>query len=298
VEDLVGHYGEPFADSSAVATWYLAAMTREHVTVALSGDASDENFAGYKRYNPARIGHLHDALAPRYRPLFRGALLGVGRAFYPYLARFAERLGEGEASRYQTLVGQFTPAEKDRLYLSPLREARGGDTLARFERVLRDAGGASAMARLLELDFETYLVDDINVKVDIAAMAHGLEVRCPFLDTAVVEFAARLPSHALMRLRGKYLVRRAFRDLLPAAIVYRTKKGFALPLARWLRTDLRAMTRDVLLDRTARERGLFDPAEVQRLFEDFDRGRGDADRLWTLLMLELWFRRFLDRRGG
>jgi asparagine synthase (glutamine-hydrolysing) len=298
VEDIVAHHGEPFADSSAVATWYLAEMTRKHVTVALSGDASDEAFAGYKRYNPARIGHLHDRLGPRYQKLLRGVLVGAGRAVYPYLARFAERLGEGEATRYLTLVGQFTPAEKERLYLQPLREARSGDTVARFERVLRDAGGTHAMARLLELDAETYLVDDINVKVDIAAMAHGLEVRCPFLDSAVVEFAARLPLHALQRVRGKYLVRRAFRDLLPASIVYRTKKGFALPLERWLRTDLRAMTRDVLQGPTARARGIFDPGAVDALLDALDRGRGDADRLWTLLMLELWFQRFIDRRGA
>jgi asparagine synthase (glutamine-hydrolysing) len=296
VGEIVRHHGEPFADSSSVATWYLAEMTREHVTVSLSGDASDENLAGYKRYNPARIGHLHDRLSPALRGMLRGALAHVGRRVHPPFGRFASALGESEAARYLRLVGQFTPEEKDALYAPALRDVNTHATRERFEHILAASAGTFPIARTLDLDFQTYLTDDINAKVDIASMAHALEVRCPFLDTAVVEFSARLPFHALMRVRGKHLLRMAMRELLPWQVLYRTKRGFALPLERWLADDLRAMTRDLLLDGTARSRGLFEPRAVEGLFTRFERDRKDADRIWTLLMLELWFREFIDAR--
>jgi asparagine synthase (glutamine-hydrolysing) len=297
IGETVRHHGEPFADSSAIATYYLAKMTREHVTVALSGDAGDENFAGYKRYGIARFGHLYDRLPAPLQPLFQRSMRSVG-ALYPSWGIFAERFHQGEGTRYASLVGQFTEADKRDLYLAPMRSSMSGETIARFERVLRDSGGSSPMGRLADLDWQTYLTDDICVKVDIASMAHSLEVRCPFLDTDVVEFAARLPSHLLMRLRGKYLLRRAMKGLVPFRILHRPKKGFALPLERWLQHDLREMLRDVLLDKTARERGLFDQAYVRNLV-DGRRGRiRSVDRVWTLLMLELWFREFIDRKAA
>ncbi len=294
VVETVRHHGEPFADSSAVAMYYLAKMTRQHVTVALSGDASDEDFAGYKRYTTARFGHAHDALPAAAQGAFRVGLGAFGRVFVPHLAQYADRLEEGEASRYSRLVGQFAIEDKRLLYLDPMREAATDATVRRFARVLGESGGTSAMARLCDLDWQTYMIDDINVKVDIASMTHSLEVRCPFLDRRVVELAARLPARMLMRLRGKWLLRKAMRDLVPARILYRTKRGFALPLERWMRTDLREMTRDVLLDRRARERGLFDPKYVADLVDAMEKGRGSVDRVWTLLVLELWFREFVD----
>ena len=161
-------------------------------------------------------------------------------------------------------------------------------------RVMASTRRASALGRLLDLDWHTYLVDDINAKVDIASMAHALEVRCPFLDTDVVEFAARLPARALMRVRGKRLLRRAVADLVPKRIVRRRKRGFALPLRRWMKHDLSTMVSDVLLDRRARERGLFEPREVERWVRAVDTERDAPDRVWTLLVLELWFREFID----
>jgi len=285
----VRHHGQPFADSSAVATYYLAKVTREHVTVALSGDGSDEIFAGYKRYTTARVGHLHDALPESGRRALRGALATVVRAVKPSLGDFGATLALGEAARYARLVGQLGPDEKRALYLEPMRRA-SGDVVAELERVLAASRATSAMGRLCDLDFHTYLEGDINAKIDIASMTHALEVRCPFLDTAVIEFAARLPSRMLMRLRGKYLLRRATRRLLPRRTRHRVKQGFALPLERWMRRDLRELTRDVLLDRRARERGLFDPREVERMIET-----STPDRVWTLLVLELWFRELIDR---
>jgi len=294
VEETVRHHGEPFADSSAVAMYYLSKMTKKHVTVALSGDAGDENFAGYKRYTTARFGHAHDALPEKAQTYFRAALSLIGRVFVPHVGRYADQLGEGEGARYVRLVGQFASEDKRGFYLDPMREAASNATVARFERILGESQASSPMGRVADLDWQTYMIDDINVKVDIAAMTHALEVRCPFLDTAVVEFASRLPSKMLMRVRGKWLLRRAVRDLVPAAILHRSKRGFALPLERWMKRDLREMTRDVLLSKRARERGLFDPKYVAELVDELDTMNPPVDRVWTLLILELWFREFVD----
>ena len=212
----------------------------------------------------------------------------------PSAARYALAFPSGEAARYPSLVGHFTPEEKVRLYLPRMQAASSRGTIDRFEQVLGESAADSAIGRLADLDFQTYLTDDINVKVDIASMAHALEVRCPYLDTEVVEFAARLPANLLMRARGKYLLRRAAAGLVPNSILRRRKRGFALPLKRWLRRDLRPMIHDLLLDRTARERGLFDPTYVGTLVASLDRESVQVDRIWTLLMLELWFREFID----
>jgi asparagine synthase (glutamine-hydrolysing) len=291
---IVRHHGEPFADSSAIAMYYLARMTKEHVTVALSGDAADEVFAGYKRYRTARLGHLYDALPPVVRSIYRGALFGALHFPAPAAARYALAFPRGEATRYPSLVGHFTPEEKTQFYLPRMQAARSESTIERFERVLRASTADSAIGRLADLDFQTYLTDDINVKVDIASMAHALEVRCPYLDTDVVEFAARLPARMLTRVRGKYLLRRAATGLVPEPILRRRKRGFALPLKRWLRHDLKQMTHDVLQDRTARERGLFEPAYVAGLLASLQHESVQVDRIWTMLMLELWFREFID----
>ena len=296
VAESVAHHGEPFADSSAVATYALAKMTRAHVTVALSGDGSDETFAGYTRYATAQLAHLHDALPARLRPLYRAGLRSVARIAAPHVAGFVDHFADGEAVRYPYILGQFTPEEKRALLVPGAWPAPKFSVAARFEQVLAESSRRSRLGRLIDLDWATYLVDDINAKVDIASMAHALEVRCPFLDTDVVEFAARLPRRMLMGLRGKRLLRAAVRDLVPAATLRRTKRGFALPLRRWMKHDLARPIRDVLLDRTARQRGLFDPGEVERLVGAVDRDYAAPDRVWTLYILELWFREFIDRR--
>lgn len=295
VVETVRHHGEPFADSSAVAMYYLAKMTREHVTVALSGDGSDETLAGYTRYATAQLAHVHDALPAPLRGAYRAGLRAVVKVAAPHALGFVDHLGDGEAVRYPYIMCQFTSEEK-RALLGPAMRGMAGSAAVfeRFERVLSESRRASRLGRLIDLDWNTYLVDDINAKVDIASMAHSLEVRCPFLDIDVVEFAALLPRRMLMRRRGKHLLRAAVRGLVPAAVTRRPKRGFGLPLRRWMREDLGSLTRDVLLDRRARERGLFDQAEVQRLIDAMDRDHDAPDRVWTLLVLELWFREFID----
>jgi asparagine synthase (glutamine-hydrolysing) len=302
IEDIalasVRHHGEPFGDSSAVATFCLARMARRHATVALSGDASDEMFAGYTRYEAARLAHAYDALPPPLRRVYGGALSMVTRALFPHAAGYFEHLGDGEAVRYPYLMCQFTSEEKEALLEPQMRAATTGATVERFERILAASGRRSAMGRLVDLDASTYLVDDINVKVDRASMANSLEVRCPFLDVDLVELAARLPGSMLMRVRGKHLLRRAVRDLVPRPVLLRKKRGFGLPLRRWMRGPLANLVKDTLLDGTARARGLFRPREVERLVSRVGVDKNAPDRVWTLLMLELWFRQFIDRRAA
>jgi asparagine synthase (glutamine-hydrolysing) len=300
VEDVVlasvRHHGEPFADSSAIATFCLARMTRRSVSVALSGDGSDEAFAGYARYATARLAHLYDAFPGPLRKLYGGSLAAAARVFAPHAAAYVEHFTDGEAIRYPYLMCQFTREEKQALFEPRMRAAATRRTTDRFERLLAASGRPSAIGRLLDLDQHTYLTDDINVKVDIASMAHSLEVRCPFLDVDVMEFAARLPRRMLMRLSGKRLLRRAFRDLLPRSVLTRKKRGFGLPLRRWMKGPMAPLVKDALLDRTARERGLFQPREVERLVARMGYDRNATDRVWTLFILELWFRQFIDRR--
>ena len=295
VKEIVRHHGEPFADSSSVATYYLAKMTREHVTVSLSGDAGDENFAGYKRYNTARLAHLYDALPDGAKPAAREGLAAFGKVFFPSFGRFAQTLDDGEAARYLQLVNQFSPDRRAALAGPALRGVRGGRALRRFTEVLEESDGRFPMARVLDLDFSTYLTDDINAKVDIASMAFALEVRCPLLDTEVVEFAARLPSHLLMRARGKYLLRKAAEPLLPWEILNRPKMGFGIPLSHWLRHDLRALLHDTLLGRAARQRGMYDPGYVERMLATLDTRAQETYAIWALFILELWFQEFIDR---
>jgi asparagine synthase (glutamine-hydrolysing) len=294
VQDLVRHHGEPFADSSAVATWYLAKMTRRHVTVALSGDGGDEAFAGYRRYATARWAHAWDALPDALRPGVQGVVTAVGGAVYPFFREYAARWDEGEAARYGLLVSQFSNAAKDALYEPALRGVRGDAVTRRFDAVLSERAHRGPMGRVADLDWQTYMVDDINVKVDVSSMAHALEVRCPFLDTAVVEFAARLPDAALMRVRGKYILREAVRELVPEAILRRRKMGFGIPLEHWMRHDLNALVRETLLGERARARGLFRMSEVARYVDSLGGPAPRTDRVWALLMLELWFRHFID----
>lgn len=292
---VLRNHGEPFADSSAIAMYRLAAMTKRHVTIALSGDGADEAFAGYTRYKTARLAHVYDALPAPLRSFYQRGSMAVAKAFVPHMVPYVDHYASGEGVRYQYVQCQFTAEEKRSLYLGDMRDAATNATTERFERLLRANPRASSLGRLLDLDSETYLVDDINVKVDIASMSHALEVRCPFLDTDVVEFASRLPARMLLRRRGKHLLRRAIGDLVPPPILSRSKRGFGLPLRRWLKEELNELVHDVLLDRTAHERGLFDSQTVRALVSRIGKSYDTANRVWTLLVLELWFREVAPR---
>ena len=299
---LVWHYDEPYADSSAVPTYYVARATAEHVKVALTGDAGDENFAGYPRYRAVRLGARFDRL-PRF---VRGGLqalaglmpMSIGiRTFRRRAKRFMGALALDPIPRYLRWVAIFDDERKRALCSGDFLARLGGvSSVDVFQAEYDAAGPGDFLGRTMFCDLRRYLPDDLNVKVDIAAMANSLETRSPFLDHHVVEFASRVPVDLKLRGRtSKYLLKYAFRDMLPDAIRTRPKMGFGVPVAEWLRDDLRPMLEDLVLSKQALERGYFDAAAVRGLADDHINRRYDHGyRLWSLLWLEIWHRQFID----
>lgn len=296
---IVRGHGEPFADPSAVPTRALAEMTRKHVTVALSGDAGDETFGGYKRYIWAHVAHAVQRLPRFARERIAGLLGHVPTGPGRWVREYGRHLRTDEATRYLRFISHFSADEKSELYTHDLRARFARDhTAERFAGILARSAAGDSLGRLMELDVRTYLPDDILVKVDIASMAHSLEVRAPFVDHHVMELAAGLPSSLKIKgLTGKVLLKRAFADLVPEPILERSKRGFSLPLARWFSGELYGFARETLLSQAARERGLFEPRAVEQLLARHQRGEDHGDRIWNLLVLELWYREVFDRRG-
>lgn len=297
---IVRHHGEPFADTSAVPTRYLCEMTRRDVTVALSGDAGDEAFGGYRRYVWA---HVADTIRRLPAPLARGAaaILAAtpGRGARP-IREFGARLSSDEASRYLRLICHFSAEEKGSLYTPELAERFARDATAEsFAAHLGASRATDTVSRLQNLDVETYLPDDILVKVDIASMTHALEARAPLVDHHVVELGASLPGHLKLRGRkGKHIFKRAFADLVPSEILNRRKKGFSLPTGPWLRGRLYGFARETLLSDAARARGLFRPEAVADLLERHHAGEDHGERIWNLIVLETWQRELVDGRAA
>ncbi|MGH7322964.1 MAG: asparagine synthase (glutamine-hydrolyzing) [Candidatus Rokuibacteriota bacterium] len=300
---LVWHYGEPFADASAVPTFQLCAMARETVTVALGGDGGDEALGGYDRYLAVRLAGLLDRLPHPFRQVVaRGAALlpeGTAKSRVRRLRRFAGALALAPPQRYARWMSLTNETAWAELCTPAFAVAAGGsDSIRLLEDACALSDAPTFVETVMHADVRRYLPDDLLVKMDIASMAHGLEVRSPFLDHPLVEFTASLPLSLKLRgTSGKYLLRRVMGGILPDAVLRRPKMGFGVPVDRWLRHDLREMARDLLLDTRARQRGYFRPETVARWLEEHAAGRGDHHaRLWSLLMLELWHRTAIDRR--
>ena len=305
---IVRHHGEPFGDSSTLPTQYLCEMTRRQVTVALSGDASDEAFGGYRRYARARAASLAMALPFPLPALVATVLRGLPGARAAPVRAFGRRLGAGVAARYLALVGHFSWGQRRELYTPGMRErleaegapgtAPGDRALALLEGILRASRGGDEVNRLSELDTETYLPDDIFAKVDTASMMHGLEARAPFADHLLMELAARIPGRLkLRRGRGKLILRRAFAGDLPPEILTRPKKGFASPTRGWFAGPLRGFARELLLSAETRARGVLAPEAIERLLAQHAAGVDHGERIWDLVVLEIWHRELVDGRA-
>jgi asparagine synthase (glutamine-hydrolysing) len=301
---LVWHYDEPFGDSSAVPTWYVSALTRQHVTVALTGDGGDELFAGYPRYRAVWLSGRFERLPGLLRRMIAGRYwlrLPASPRQKSHLRRwkrFVEELHHSPARRYLAWIAVFNEARRGELYsddfvatlpeVDPLEFL--ASALARGSR--RDPITATSLA-----DLVTYLPCDLMTKVDVASMAHGLECRQPFLDHRVVELAARMPLKLKFRRgRGKRILVETFADLVPGPIRRRPKMGFGVPLDHWFRNELKDFARDVLLDSRALARNYFRAGAVRELLDDHQSDRFDHSiRLWALLVLELWQREWVDK---
>jgi len=305
--ELVWHYDEPFGDSSAIPTYYVSQVARKHVKVVLGGDGGDECFGGYPRYAAVWIGTLFDRLPGPVRwvaaPGFwsRLPVSMEAKTIRRRLQRLMLDLNLPPEQRYLDWVSVFRERQRLALYSPGLRQATRGDGPEGFlRRYYAEVPDGDFIHRTTYVDLMTYLPCDGLNKVDIASMAHGLETRAPFLDHKVVELAGRIPRRLKMRptlrgFEGKLVLKETFADLLPRPILVRRKMGFGVPIAAWFRGELRELVRDIVLSRTALERGYFEKAQLQRLVDDHIRGvRDHGYRLWTLLMLELWHRRFVD----
>lgn len=299
LERLVWHFDEPFADSSAIPTWYVSKMTRQNVTVALSGDGGDETFAGYtQRYS---MNRFEDAWRQKIPGVVRQPLLGTLAKIYPrvdYLPRplrlkaFLTNLSLPlEQAYFRDMSFYFKPEAKQRLLNQDLTNAMGvADSASVLGRHFARNRNSDVTSRVQYVDIKTYLPEDILVKVDRMSMAHSLEVRAPILDHKVMEYAARLPSSLKLRdSEAKYVFKQMNRKRLPNDVLYRKKQGFCVPLATWLRGDLKALAHDAIFGDAADLRQWFDMSYVAASWNHHQSGRQDnATPLWGLVMLGLW----------
>lgn len=303
---LVWHYDEPFGDSSAVPSYAIAQLTRQHVTVVLNGDGGDENFAGYDRYVVNRRAHRGDAI-----PLgARQALAAVLNSFpegwrrrQPLLklCTVAAAMAQVPERRYARWIGHFAPEERQSLYTEEFRSrVNGTDPEALFLNVFGQSDAEDWTDATLDADVNLYLADDLLVKMDRATMAHSLEARSPLLDHVLMEFVAQLP--ATMKLDGsqkKRILKAALRGMVPDDILDRPKMGFGAPVGGWFRNELRDLAHDLLLAPRAAQRGYFEPKVVARLLTEHCAGHEDhAEDLWDLLVFEQWHRTFIDESNG
>jgi asparagine synthase (glutamine-hydrolysing) len=302
LDALVWHFDEPFADSSMVPTYYVSQAAREQVTVCLSGDGGDENFAGYRRYRFDVLENRIRALLPGglRRPLFGTLGWAYPKAdWLPQILRaktLLTNLSLSPEQAYHHTMRWFTPVMKSLLYSDTLRKSlRDYEPFSVMKAYFDRTRDWDPLSRIQYVDIKTYLPDDILAKVDRASMAHSLEVRVPLLDHEVMEYSASIPArYKLQGGAGKYIFKKALKVLLPEDILYRPKMGFRLPLAQWFRGDLKQTFEQHVLAKDAFLADLFDPSPIRRWWEQHQRGTRDyAQHLWALLMLECWGERFI-----
>lgn len=301
IDDLSWYFDEPFGDSSSLPTLLVSNLAAQHVKMVLSGDGGDEGFAGYERYQKyMRLNEIASrslgVAGPGLRLAGVGAKLLSKPALGNRLGRVADRMSQKYPERYLSGVALSTQAD-----ISPLLSADVAQLdpylQVRPHFVRKDID--DEMERVLSGDIDSYLVDDILVKVDRATMATSLEARAPLLDHKLLEFAARLPfSLKRNETGGKYLLKKVAAKLLPADCLQKRKQGFAIPLARWFRNEFRPLMQDVIADRAFRERGIFNVAGVEACYARHLAGEHDfSELLWLVLTYEMWARTFVDGRG-
>ena len=303
IPTLVEHYGEPYADSSAIPTYYVAKETRKHVTVALNGDGGDESFAGYERYSAMRIAEAYAKIPAALRKALIEAPVNLlptselKRSRFRDAKRFLQAANLPRTERYFRWVSTFYGDAKNELYTTDFAASLSGRKAASLlDQWFAAANGTGTLDATLLADQMTYLPNDLLVKVDIATMANSLEARSPFLDHNLIEFAASLPESMKMKGLGtKTLLKKVAARLVPKEVIYRRKMGFGVPIGSWFRGEMKDFVRGVLLSEKSLKRGVVKPEILERYVNEHTTGERDHSfQLWTLLMLELWFQRFID----
>jgi len=297
LDDVVQHFDEPFADGSAIPTWYVSKIAREHVTVVLSGDGGDELFGGYDRYLP----HPRVVAFDRYSPRALRRAAGIAAARLPHGVRgknFLRHVARDEAGRYIDAVRFFSRDEKADL-LTPDAFARmaGEDPEHHAGRRFARYANLPWASQMMRFDAETYLPEDVLTKVDRMSMAHSIESRVPLLDNRVIDFASSLPAHLKIRNgRRKHVLKEVASTLLPRDLVDRRKQGFVVPIGRWFRGGMRELVEETLLSPRCLERGYFRASFIRRLIDEHVAGRRDHTlRLWQLVIFERWNRLYVDQ---
>lgn len=302
VADIGAWMDEPLADPSLVPTYLLSRFTRKHVTVALGGDGGDEIFAGYPMYFGHRMARAYLTL-PRFvrqglvEPAVNLLPVKTKNLSFDYRARrFVTASHYDEVGRHHVWFGSFTPADQEALLTEQVREASDGDIYRDARRIFDECDSDDSTERAQCLDTNLYLAEGILTKVDRASMAVSLEVRAPYLDLRVAEYAASLPPrYKLHGYTSKYILKRAAKGLVPPFVWRRGKKGFGVPIAKWLKNELRPLAHDLLAPGRIRQSGLFNPQFVAQLLEEHDRGVANHRKLlWTLLSFELWRESFVE----
>jgi asparagine synthase (glutamine-hydrolysing) len=303
---VVRAFDEPFADSSAIPTLAVAEATARHLKVALSGIGGDETFGGYPRYLGVRLSEgwarVPGAVRAGPEALARRLLpdSAESRNLGDWARRFAEGAGRPMPERYVGWTRFFDAPALAALATPTLARSFGGDVEAAHRAAWESRGHGDPVDGAWRIDLATYLPDDLLTMADRMTMARSLELRAPFCDHRLIEFSLNIPpATKLAGWRLKALLKAAFADVLPPAVVRRRKQGFMIPLSRWLRTDLRHLVEDALAPELVRARGLWRPEVVARLVREHGSGaRTHGDRIWALVMLELWMREYLDARGA
>lgn len=304
--NLVGEIGswmdEPFSDPSLVPTYLLSRFTRRHVTVALGGDGGDELFAGYEMYTAHRWAELYEQVPGLIKngiiePLVRMLPVKTKNLSLDYKAnRFIIGSKYDPVIRHHVWFGSFTPDEQAQLLTREVLYSSPEDIYKEAREMLAESDAEDMIERMQDLDTQLYLAEDILTKVDRASMAVSLEVRAPYLDPRVAEYAGSLPGNYKLRgTKTKYVLKNAVADMLPSFVTRRSKKGFGVPVAEWLKGKLKPLARDLLSPERVRRAGVFDPNYVTRLQEEHEQGRANHRKLlWTLLMFELWYESFIE----
>lgn len=296
LDKLVSHFDEPFADSSAIPTWYVSEMARRHVTVVLSGDGGDELFGGYDRYVP----HPRVVAFDRYSPRALRRVAAIAAARLPHGARgknFLRHVGRNDRGRYLDAIRFFGADEKPALLTPELRRMiEGPDPETQLARHFERFAGLPWPSQMMRFDAETYLPEDVLTKVDRMSMAHSIESRVPLLDNEVIAFASTLPTAMKIKNgRRKHVLKEVAATLLPADILNRRKQGFGVPLGTWFRGNLRELFADTLLSPTSLQRGYFQPAFVRQIVNEHVTGTRDHTlRLWQLVVFEKWHQQYVD----
>ncbi|OGS58515.1 MAG: asparagine synthase (glutamine-hydrolyzing) [Elusimicrobia bacterium RIFOXYB2_FULL_62_6] len=305
LEKLVAHYGEPYADASALPSYFVSRETRKAVTVALNGDGGDECFGGYLRYMAMKIDRVWGrAPAALKKTLLNLTYLFPKKAPYNVFWR-AEKfmkssLLETLPLRYLSTVAFFGPTDKPGLFSNEFINARGGsaDYAEKYiTELFKIPAGQDLLNKLIYVDFHSYLPECLMTKMDIASMANSLETRSPFLDQKVIEFAYTLPGS--MKLKGvngtKWILKETFKDMLPPEIYKRGKMGFGIPLGPWFKGELKDRWAGTCLSEKALSRGYFNPDYLHKMWDEHQNGlRDHGYHLWALLMLEMWHNQFAD----